>query len=101
MISDRCGGAGSTRIPGFSDRRSPSTASPTPSSASRRARSPSSPRATCGALTIDPPKEMRLNHVIFVAGRLKPGISPRAAQVEMDAIAARMAQQYPEMRDWA
>jgi len=51
-------------------------------------------------LTIDPPKEMRLNHVIFVAGRLRPGVTPRAAQVEMDAIAARMAQQYPELRDW-
>jgi len=51
-------------------------------------------------LTIDPPKEMRLNHVILVVGRLKPGVTARAAQTEMDAVALRMGQQYPEVRDW-
>src|SRR5262249_10543872 len=51
-------------------------------------------------LTIDPPKEMRLNHMIFVVGRLKPGVTARAAQTEMDAVALRMGQQYPEVRDW-
>src|SRR5262249_62296028 len=36
-------------------------------------------------LVIDPPKEMRLNHVLFVVGRLKPGVTVRAAQSEMDS----------------
>jgi len=51
-------------------------------------------------LVIDPPKEMRLNHVLFVVGRLKPGVTREAAQAEMDAIATRMGQEYPEVRDW-
>jgi predicted permease len=51
-------------------------------------------------LTIDPGREIRLNHVIFVAGRLKRGASPQRAQAEMDTIASRVARQYPEMRDW-
>jgi hypothetical protein len=51
-------------------------------------------------LTIDPGREMRLNHVISVFGRLKPGITPRQAQAEMDTIAARVGQQYPEVKDW-
>ena len=51
-------------------------------------------------LVIDPPKEMRLNHVLFVVGRLKPGVSYQAAQVEMDTIAARVGQQYPEVKEW-
>ena len=51
-------------------------------------------------LVIDPPKEMRLNHVLFVVGRLKPGVTYRAAQAEMDSIAARVGQQYPEVKDW-
>jgi len=51
-------------------------------------------------LTIDPGRETRLNHVISVFGRLKPGITPRQAQVEMDTIAARVGQQYPEVKDW-
>jgi putative ABC transport system permease protein len=51
-------------------------------------------------LVIDPPKEMRLNHVLFVVGRLKPGVSDRSAQAEMDTIAARVGQQYPEVKDW-
>jgi putative ABC transport system permease protein len=51
-------------------------------------------------LVIDPPKEIRLNHVLFVAGRLRPGVSRQAAQAEMDAVSARMQQDYPEIRGW-
>ena len=51
-------------------------------------------------LTIDPSKELRLNHVIIVVGRLKPGVSFHQAQAEMDTIAAHVGQQYPEVRDW-
>jgi putative ABC transport system permease protein len=51
-------------------------------------------------LVIDPPKEVRLNHVIAVAGRLKRGVSRQQAQSEMDAVAARVAATYPEMKDW-
>jgi putative ABC transport system permease protein len=51
-------------------------------------------------LVIDPPKEIRLNHVLFVVGRLKPGVTRQAAQGEMDAISTRMQQEYPEIRGW-
>jgi predicted permease len=51
-------------------------------------------------LVIDPPKEMRLNHVLFVVGRLKAGVTQQAAQAEMDTIAARVGQEHPEVRDW-
>ena len=51
-------------------------------------------------LTIDPAKEIRLNHTILVVGRLKPGISIEQAQAEMSALSARLGQQYPEIRDW-
>jgi putative ABC transport system permease protein len=51
-------------------------------------------------LTIDTSKENRLNHVIIVFGRLKPGFSFQQAQSEMDTIAVRVGQQYPEVRDW-
>jgi putative ABC transport system permease protein len=51
-------------------------------------------------LTIDPAKEIRLNHVIFVVGRLKSGVSTEQAQSEMNAISTRLGQQYPEIRDW-
>lgn len=51
-------------------------------------------------LTIDPAKEIRLNHVINVFGRLKPGVTPSQAQAEMDAISLQMGRQYPEIRDW-
>jgi putative ABC transport system permease protein len=51
-------------------------------------------------LVIDPPKEIRLNHVLFVAGRLKPGVTPQAAQAEMNAVSARMQQEFPEIRGW-
>jgi putative ABC transport system permease protein len=51
-------------------------------------------------LTIDPPKEIRLNHVLFVAGRLKPGVTYQAAQAEMDAVASRMEREFPEIHGW-
>jgi putative ABC transport system permease protein len=51
-------------------------------------------------LLLDPGREIRLNHVINVVGRLRPGVSMRQAQTEMDAIAGRMAIQYPELKDW-
>jgi hypothetical protein len=40
-------------------------------------------------LLLDPGREIRLNHVINVVGRLKPGVGMRQAQAEMDAVAAR------------
>ena len=51
-------------------------------------------------LTIDPAKEIRLNHVLLVLGRLKSGMSVQQAQAEMDAISSRIDQQYAEMHDW-
>ena len=51
-------------------------------------------------LTIDPAKEMRLSHALFVVGRLKPGVSAQQALAEMNTISGRMKQQYPELRDW-
>ena len=51
-------------------------------------------------LAIDPPREMRLNHVLFVVGRLKPGVTRQAARAEMDTIAVRVGQEHPEVRDW-
>jgi putative ABC transport system permease protein len=51
-------------------------------------------------LTIDPAKEIRLNHVLLVFGRLKDGISLQQALAEMDSISSHMDQIYPEMRDW-
>jgi putative ABC transport system permease protein len=51
-------------------------------------------------LTVDPAKELRLNHVLIVFGRLKDRISMQQAQSEMDAISARLDQTYPEMKDW-
>ncbi|MGA1986550.1 MAG: ABC transporter permease [Candidatus Sulfotelmatobacter sp.] len=51
-------------------------------------------------LVIDPAKELRLNHVIIVFGKLKPGVTPQQAQAEMDTISARVGKQYPEVRYW-
>ena len=38
----------------------------------------------------------RGSRFLRVAGRLKPGVSPNEAQAEMDAIAGRIAEQYPD-----
>jgi putative ABC transport system permease protein len=51
-------------------------------------------------LTIDPAREIRLNHVITVIGRLRPWVTPRQAQTEMDLVAARVGAQFPEVKDW-
>jgi putative ABC transport system permease protein len=51
-------------------------------------------------IAIDPGREQRLNHVITVVGRLKPGITMGQAQAELDTIAARVGRQYPEVKDW-
>jgi len=51
-------------------------------------------------LPIDPAKEIRLNHVLFTVGRLRAGVTIAQAQDEVKAIAARIAGQYPEMKDW-
>ena len=51
-------------------------------------------------LTIDPANEIRLNHVLFVVGRLRPDVTMARAQSEMDAIAANVGREYPEVRDW-
>ncbi|HLW99913.1 MAG TPA: ABC transporter permease [Candidatus Acidoferrales bacterium] len=51
-------------------------------------------------LTIDPSKEIRLNHTIAVYGRLKPGVSAEQAQSEMNIVSTHMGQQFPEIRDW-
>jgi predicted permease len=39
----------------------------------------------------------RASHDLSVAGRLKPGVSIAAARAEMEAIAVRLEQQYPEV----
>jgi putative ABC transport system permease protein len=51
-------------------------------------------------LTIDPGKEIRLNHVVITFGLLRSGVSLKEAQAEMDAVSARMGLQYPEIHDW-
>ena len=51
-------------------------------------------------LTIDPAKEIRLNHLIIVFARLRPGVTIQQAQAEMDTVSARVGQQFPEVRDW-
>jgi putative ABC transport system permease protein len=51
-------------------------------------------------LRIDPKNEIRLNHVIIVFGRLKPGVTLGQAQAEMDAISLHMGREHPEIRDW-
>lgn len=51
-------------------------------------------------LVIDRKKEFRLQHQTIAVARLKPGITLQQAQAEMNAVAGRMSQQYPEMKDW-
>ena len=49
---------------------------------------------------IDVAHEQRLNHVVTTIGRLKPGVTIQQAQAEMDTVFARLARQYPEIKDW-
>jgi putative ABC transport system permease protein len=51
-------------------------------------------------MTIDPGREIRLNHVILAVGRLRPGVTLEQAQAEMNVVAGQVSQQYPEMKDW-
>src|SRR5262249_40883584 len=51
-------------------------------------------------LTIDPPREIRLNHVIVVFGRLRPAVSQQQAQTEMDAVSRQVGKDFPEVKDW-
>jgi putative ABC transport system permease protein len=51
-------------------------------------------------LVIDRSKERRLNHLIVVVGRLKQGVSFWQAEAEMDAVARRVGEQFPEVKDW-
>ncbi|HKD05976.1 MAG TPA: ABC transporter permease [Bryobacteraceae bacterium] len=51
-------------------------------------------------LIIDPAREIRLNHVITVFGRLRRGVSLRQAQDDMGVVARRVGEQNPEVRDW-
>ena len=51
-------------------------------------------------LTIQPEREIRLNHVILVTGRLRPGVTLEQAQAEMDTVAVGVSQQFPDLRDW-
>jgi putative ABC transport system permease protein len=51
-------------------------------------------------LMFDPASEIRLNHVILAVGRLRSGVTLERAQAEMDVVAARVGQQYPEVKDW-
>jgi putative ABC transport system permease protein len=51
-------------------------------------------------LVIDPGREIRLNHVITVFGRLRAGVTPQQAQTDMDVVASRVGAQFPEVKDW-
>jgi putative ABC transport system permease protein len=51
-------------------------------------------------LTIDRSKEIRLNHTITTVARVKPGVSVRQAQAEMETVVSRLKKQYPELQDW-
>jgi putative ABC transport system permease protein len=51
-------------------------------------------------LTIDGSKEIRLNHTITTVARVKPGVSVRQAQAEMETVVSSLKKQYPELQDW-
>ena len=55
----------------------------------------------CTPLIIDPQHEVRLNHLTTVIGRLRPGVTVQQAQAEMEAVAAHVGQQFPEVKDWS
>ncbi len=43
----------------------------------------------------------RTDHAYLALARLKPGVTLKRAQVEMDTIASRIEQQYPENKGWS
>jgi putative ABC transport system permease protein len=45
---------------------------------------------------LDPSRSTRADHLLFVYGRRRPGVSIERARAEMDAIAANAARQHPE-----
>jgi putative ABC transport system permease protein len=49
-------------------------------------------------LALDPARVVRNFHYLAVVGRLKPGVSVERAQSEMSGIAARIAEQYPDIK---
>jgi len=51
-------------------------------------------------MTIDPGREIRLNHVILAVARLRNGTTLEQAQAEMNVVAGQVSQQYPEMKEW-
>ena len=51
-------------------------------------------------LIIDRAKENRLRHLIAVIGRLNRGVTLSQAQAEMDLVAQRVGEQFPEVKDW-
>jgi putative ABC transport system permease protein len=51
-------------------------------------------------MTIDPGREIRLNHVILAVARLRPGVTLGQAQAEMNVVANQVGQQYAEMKEW-
>ena len=51
-------------------------------------------------MTIDPGREIRLNHVILAVARLRPGATLGQAQAEMNVVASQVSQQYADMKEW-
>jgi putative ABC transport system permease protein len=47
----------------------------------------------------NPGMNIRLTHFLKVVGRLKPGFSLRRSQLDLDAIAAQIARQYPDTNE--
>ena len=52
-------------------------------------------------LTIDRAKERRLQHVITVFARLRPGVSAAQALTDMEGVSRHMIEQFPELKDWS
>ncbi|HEV7671776.1 MAG TPA: ABC transporter permease [Thermoanaerobaculia bacterium] len=51
-------------------------------------------------MAFDPAKEKRLSHLITAIGRLRDGVTLQQAQLGMDAVARRVGEQFPEVKDW-
>ncbi|MCB1630148.1 MAG: hypothetical protein KDI48_20640, partial [Xanthomonadales bacterium] len=51
-------------------------------------------------LPIDPDRGNRLNHVVLVVGRMKPGVPLDQAQSVMDDVALQVGRQHPEVQEW-